>query len=452
MRRSRRCGGRGRRGGGEGCAGGRRRGRVGRNGRRGDVPTLTAAGPERGGQGRPWLAARDTQRQQHGGGRQHRSADGRRRCAGDVARHYGRGEERQRGGRHRVAGLVGAIGSHRQGQHPDEHQADGADSHDQQPSTTGRRLRRRARQLGWVAPRTLVRGQRSVRHRIANLLMATVSRSVGATTAKGRSGASGGTDGETAPAYDACAFNAPPTDEWLALSDDALPVAGRLRVGRACRLRCRRAVLAGPCATTPTAATASSNSSTRPTRPQRSSRFAEIASSLRERWPAVGRVVLLHRTGALAVGECAVVAVVSAPHRDRGVRGRSLRDRRAEGLGTDLEARDVGRRCRLGYRRTAHQRPRRLPRARDLGHPRRGRRRDRSGADRPRPSPQHRRRGDVPASHRRAVARGPAPGGQPGAAARRRASDASAEPDEEELTRWPVTWPSTSAPPTRSST
>jgi molybdopterin synthase catalytic subunit len=46
-------------------------------------------------------------------------------------------------------------------------------------------------------------------------------------------------------------------------------------------------------------------------------RFAEIASVLRERWPTVGRVALLHRTGALAVGECAVVAVVSAPHRDQ---------------------------------------------------------------------------------------------------------------------------------------
>ena len=45
-------------------------------------------------------------------------------------------------------------------------------------------------------------------------------------------------------------------------------------------------------------------------------RFAEIAAEARHRWPTVGRIVLLHRVGALAVGESAVVTAVSAPHRD----------------------------------------------------------------------------------------------------------------------------------------
>ncbi len=45
-------------------------------------------------------------------------------------------------------------------------------------------------------------------------------------------------------------------------------------------------------------------------------RFGEIAAGLRRQWPTVGRVALLHRVGSLAPGECAVVAVVSAPHRD----------------------------------------------------------------------------------------------------------------------------------------
>jgi len=45
-------------------------------------------------------------------------------------------------------------------------------------------------------------------------------------------------------------------------------------------------------------------------------RLAAVDEELRRRWPAVGRVVLLHRTGELRVGESAVVVAVSAPHRD----------------------------------------------------------------------------------------------------------------------------------------
>ncbi len=44
-------------------------------------------------------------------------------------------------------------------------------------------------------------------------------------------------------------------------------------------------------------------------------RLAAVADEARARWPAVGRIALLHRTGVLAVGESAVVVVVSAPHR-----------------------------------------------------------------------------------------------------------------------------------------
>jgi len=44
-------------------------------------------------------------------------------------------------------------------------------------------------------------------------------------------------------------------------------------------------------------------------------RFAEIGAELRRRWPTSGRIVLLHRTGRLGIGESSVVAVVSAPHR-----------------------------------------------------------------------------------------------------------------------------------------
>lgn len=40
-----------------------------------------------------------------------------------------------------------------------------------------------------------------------------------------------------------------------------------------------------------------------------------VAGEVRTRWPEVGRVALLHRTGGLAIGDAAVVVAVSAPHR-----------------------------------------------------------------------------------------------------------------------------------------
>jgi molybdopterin synthase catalytic subunit len=45
-------------------------------------------------------------------------------------------------------------------------------------------------------------------------------------------------------------------------------------------------------------------------------RLADIAASMREQWPTVGRIVLLHRVGVVPVGESSVVVVASAPHRD----------------------------------------------------------------------------------------------------------------------------------------
>lgn len=40
-----------------------------------------------------------------------------------------------------------------------------------------------------------------------------------------------------------------------------------------------------------------------------------IASEVRQRWPDVGRIALLHRTGVLELSEVSVVTVVSTPHR-----------------------------------------------------------------------------------------------------------------------------------------
>jgi molybdopterin synthase catalytic subunit len=44
-------------------------------------------------------------------------------------------------------------------------------------------------------------------------------------------------------------------------------------------------------------------------------RLLAVASATRARWPAVGRMALLHRVGRLGVGEVSVVVAVSTPHR-----------------------------------------------------------------------------------------------------------------------------------------
>lgn len=44
-------------------------------------------------------------------------------------------------------------------------------------------------------------------------------------------------------------------------------------------------------------------------------RLDEIAAAARERWPDLGRIVLLHRIGDVPLTEAAVVVAVSAPHR-----------------------------------------------------------------------------------------------------------------------------------------
>lgn len=45
-------------------------------------------------------------------------------------------------------------------------------------------------------------------------------------------------------------------------------------------------------------------------------RLGAIAAEARRRWPALGRLALLHRSGPMAVGETSVVVVASAPHRE----------------------------------------------------------------------------------------------------------------------------------------
>lgn len=45
-------------------------------------------------------------------------------------------------------------------------------------------------------------------------------------------------------------------------------------------------------------------------------RLEALAQEARIRWPDIGRVALLHRVGRVEIGDSAVVAAVSAPHRE----------------------------------------------------------------------------------------------------------------------------------------
>ncbi len=44
-------------------------------------------------------------------------------------------------------------------------------------------------------------------------------------------------------------------------------------------------------------------------------KLAEIAAQMRARWRSLGKLVLLHRVGPVALGESSVVVAASAPHR-----------------------------------------------------------------------------------------------------------------------------------------
>jgi molybdopterin synthase catalytic subunit len=44
-------------------------------------------------------------------------------------------------------------------------------------------------------------------------------------------------------------------------------------------------------------------------------RLAEVVAALRQEWPAIDRVAVVHRVGRLALSETAVAVVVSSPHR-----------------------------------------------------------------------------------------------------------------------------------------
>jgi molybdopterin synthase catalytic subunit len=110
---------------------------------------------------------------------------------------------------------------------------------------------------------------------------------------------------------------APPTsgDDWLALAAEPLPVDAAS--AWAVRPDCGAVVTFS--------GTARDHSEGRPAvraleyeayDEQVVPRLAAIAEEARSRWPEIGRVALIHRTGPVPIGESAVVVAVSAPHRE----------------------------------------------------------------------------------------------------------------------------------------
>jgi molybdopterin synthase catalytic subunit len=106
----------------------------------------------------------------------------------------------------------------------------------------------------------------------------------------------------------------PEGDTWLGLTSSSLPVAEA--VAWATRPDCGGLVLFS--------GTARDHADGRPDverleyeayESQVVPRLGTVAAEARARWPAVGRIALLHRTGVVDIGDAAVVVVVSAPHR-----------------------------------------------------------------------------------------------------------------------------------------
>jgi molybdopterin synthase catalytic subunit len=114
---------------------------------------------------------------------------------------------------------------------------------------------------------------------------------------------------------DGAALTAPHAgDEWLALSGVPLPVASASAW----------VVVPGCGATVTFTGTARDHAEGRPGvhrleyeayEEPALARLHAIAEELRRRWPALGRIALLHRTGVVELGDAAVVVAVSAPHR-----------------------------------------------------------------------------------------------------------------------------------------
>ena len=104
------------------------------------------------------------------------------------------------------------------------------------------------------------------------------------------------------------------TDSWVALADDDLPVAGV--ADWVVLPRCGAvALFVGTARDHAGDRTGVERLTYEAYEEHAVPKLAAVADEVRRRWPEVGRIALLHRTGELAVGDAAVVVAVSTPHR-----------------------------------------------------------------------------------------------------------------------------------------
>jgi molybdopterin synthase catalytic subunit len=131
--------------------------------------------------------------------------------------------------------------------------------------------------------------------------------------ARGRDSRASRYVGPVAASYDTGVIP-PDRDDWLGLTDAPLPVGAAY--DWAVRPDCGAVVLFS--------GTARDHSDGRPEvtvleyeayEEHVVPRLQTIVAEARVRWPSIGRVALLHRTGVVPVGESAVVVAVGAPHR-----------------------------------------------------------------------------------------------------------------------------------------
>ena len=126
-----------------------------------------------------------------------------------------------------------------------------------------------------------------------------------AAAADGRTGARG---------YDAPVLPPETSDDWLALTADELPVAETY--AWAVRPGCGAVVLfSGTVRDHADGREGVEHLSYEAYDEAVVPRLQTIATEARTRWPTIGRIAILHRTGRLEVGESSVLVVVSTPHR-----------------------------------------------------------------------------------------------------------------------------------------
>lgn len=108
------------------------------------------------------------------------------------------------------------------------------------------------------------------------------------------------------------AVQIPSDDDWVGLSRDPLPVTEALEWAH--RPDCGAVVLfSGVARDHSSDRTGVDQLEYEAYEAQVGPRLAALAAEARTRWPAVGRLVMMHRIGELLVGDSAVVVVASSP-------------------------------------------------------------------------------------------------------------------------------------------